>query len=92
MLNRTIIFPKFLCEKRFCNFHDLFGNRIKHLDDNYELKYREHMFLSNALVPKEVKSSKTIPINISSKAISKYDKNFIKEYFFMYSNVSVIVA
>ena len=92
ILNRTIIFPKFLCEKRFCNFHDLFGNRIKHLDDNFEFQYREHMFLSNILVPEQVKNSRTLPINISSKAISKYEKNSIKEYFSMYSNVSVIMV
>ena len=92
ILNRTIIFPKFLCEKKFCNFHDRFGNRIKNLDDNFELQYREHMFLSNVLVPQEVKNSKSKPINISSNALAKYDKRFIKEYFSMYSNVSVITV
>ena len=93
ILNRTIIFPKFFCGKRLCNFHDLFGESIKHLDQHFELQYREHMFLSNDLVPHQVKNSKTIPIIISNESvISKYNKNYFKDYFAIYSNISVITT
>ena len=63
LLNRTIILPKFLCKQKFCNFHDLYREKIKLLDDYFGQKYREHMFLQHPLVPQKIKKTKHLFVN-----------------------------
>ena len=64
-LNRTLILPKFYCEKGYCNFLDIFGYCISILDEMFEVTYREHMFLKNHLVPQKVRAHTTEVLDIS---------------------------
>lgn len=56
LLNRIVILPKLNCENNF-NCTILHRYRIEALDDFFKLYYREHVFLQNKLVPKEIKSN-----------------------------------
>ena len=90
LLNRTIILPKFLCKQKFCNFHDLYREKIKLLDDYFGQKYREHMFLRHPLVPQKIKKTKHLFVNISTPLFSsKTAKNSIEEKLSVYANVLV---
>ena len=64
-LNRTLILPKFYCDKGYCNFLDIFGYCISILDEMVEVSYREHMFLKNHLVPEKVRTHSTEVLDIS---------------------------
>ena len=76
-LNRTLILPKFYCDKGYCNFLDIFGYCISVLDEMVEVTYREHMFLGSHLVPVNVRASSTGVLDISGKTTDrKVQKDF----------------
>ena len=70
-LNRTLILPKFHCDKGYCNFLDIFGYCISILDEMIEVTYREQMFLANPLVPENVRASSTDVFDISGKTTGR---------------------
>ena len=86
LLNRTLILPTFTCRecpKEICRVrtgkcsiqaHLHISQLDKHLD------YREHMFLENKFVPKEVKLSKSPPYFILTEQAHSYNQTMATLY------------
>lgn len=88
ILNRTVIFPKFLCQKTRpgingtrCTARSLVKFEI--LDKSLEGKFREHIFLEHPKVPMSIKNSKSksILINTKHSYVTPQAEKLIKEIY-----------
>ena len=88
VLNRTLIFPQFhkpvqceygVCKRHnFCTYNTLFAVTV--LDNNLQDLYRESSFLSNDLVPHEVKNSAITSLIIESDAVKNTPEIIVQNF------------
>ena len=72
ILNRTLIMPRFHCDKdhKVCPFNSKYY--IRHFDQ-YFPRYRESLFLSNPKVPKSVVENQSPLITINSLCLNRHN-------------------